>query len=359
MTHKAMKRLCIFLFVILAIVLPASADDGNNSYAENIRLGDSCMAVYDVTHALVYYRTALAEQSSSALLMRISNSYYRQNNYAKCLSMLDNVPLDSLDHDTMRHLFDACQALGLQQRAVEMGEAVVSRWTMDGEMVAELAREYLSTGNDSKAEKLCDNYWMRDETCMAVNNMMADIYMVQRKWTLARDSYLLLLQQGDSTYKNMLNLGVCCEWLGKTDEARKAFDVAIAMSDSTTAAPLYHQGAVLNSLKDYDASMACFCKALTLLQPDSSILFSCYRGVAEGYYARNDFQHALHDFLQAQDYAPASVTTPYYIGICYEALGDKPRANAAYQRFLQLAMKEETIGAELKRMMEDAGKRIK
>lgn len=262
----------------MAIVPWAKADNGKlNSYAEDIRLGDSCMAAYNVGQALSYYDKAMAGHPTTALRMKMFDGYYLQHNYAKCISMVEDIPIDSLSHDTMCHLFHA---------------------------------------------------------------------------------YRLLLQQGDSTYKNMLGLGVCYERMGNAAEARKAFDVAIAMSDSTAATPLYHQGAVLNELKDYAASMDCFNKALALLRPDSAVMFSCYRGLAEGYYASNDFRRALPEFQRAQDYSPKSVTTPYYIGICKEATGDKSKAKAAYQQFLQLAAKEEKPGEELKTMIDDAKRRI-
>lgn len=354
-----MKRFLVFFLALMAIVHTVSADDQNDYYAACIRMGDSCMTVYQASGALAYYRKVLAGRPTTALRMKIANGYYLQHNYAKCLSTMEGTPLDSLDHDTMCHLFRSCKELGLTKRAAAFGEAVIDRWPMDGEMVATLAREYLSAGMNSKAEKLCNSYWMRDETCMAVNDIMADIYMVQRQWQVAKDSYLLLLQQGDSTYKNMLNLGICYEWMGETDKAKKAFDVAIAMSDSTAAIPLYHQGAVLNGQKDYDASLACFRKALTLLQPDNAVMFSCYRGLAEGYYAHTDYRQALPSFLQAQDYDPTSLTTPYYIGVCYEALGEKANAKAAYQHFLKQAAMEEDPGADLKRMVEDARKRMR
>lgn len=354
-----MRRAFIILFALMAIVPWAKADNGKlNSYAEDIRLGDSCMAAYNVSQALSYYDKAMAGHPMTSLRMKIFDGYYLQHNYAKCISMVEDIPIDSLSHDTMCHLFHAYKALGLSNRTMEMGEAVVSRWPLDGEMVASLGREYLSAGKNSKALKLCVGYWLRDNSCVAVNNVMSDVYMVQRQWGLAMATYRLLLQQGDSTYKNMLGLGVCYERMGNAAEARKAFDVAIAMSDSMAATPLYHQGAVLNELKDYAASMDCFNKALALLRPDSAVMFSCYRGLAEGYYASNDFRRALPEFQRAQDYSPKSVTTPYYIGICKEATGDKSKAKAAYQQFLQLAAKEEKPGEELKTMIDDAKRRI-
>ena len=350
-----MKRLITLLLLVMAMVLAVNA---NNQSNDNIRRGDSCMVDYDLRHALEYYLKALPDDSSAALRMKIANAYYRQSNYAKSLDIVNGLSADSLDHDTMHHLFDCCKALGLNQRTIGWGEALIKRWPMDGEAVAKLAKEYLLSGLTDKAEIVCNRFWLKDETCMAVNDIMADVYMAQRQWVLAKDSYLLLLQQGDSTYKNMLNLGISYERLEHPEEARRALDVAIAMSDSAVAAPLYHQGVVLNSLKDYPSAMACFRRAMQLLQPDSAVMFSCYRGMAECQYAGEDYSQALGYFSQALDYDPSSISTPYYIGICSEALGKKKEAKAAYQRFLQRAADVESPNKELRKMMADAKQRI-
>lgn len=355
-----MKRFCTILLLLVAMSLTAMANSQKEKSHNNddIRRGDSCMAVYDVSQALEHYRQALAQQPTAALLMKIANGYYVQRNYAKCISIVDGLPVDSLDHDTMRHLFESCRSLGLGQRAADWGKAIIKRWPKDGETVAELAKEYLLAGLTDKAEILCNRYWLKDESCMAVNDIMADVYLAQRQWVLAKDSYLLLLQQGDSTYKNMLNLGISYERLEHPEEARRALNVAIAMSDSAVAAPLYHQGVVLNSLKDYPSAMACFRRAMQLLQPDSAVMFSCYRGMAECQYAGEDYSQALGYFSQALDYDPSSISTPYYIGICSEALGKKKEAKAAYQRFLQRAADVESPNKELRKMMADAKQRI-
>ena len=99
-----MKRFLVFLLALMAIAHTASADNENGRYAASIRLGDSCMAVYQVTRALTYYRKALADHPTAALRMKIANGYYLQHNYAKCVSMMEGIALDSLDHDTMWHL---------------------------------------------------------------------------------------------------------------------------------------------------------------------------------------------------------------------------------------------------------------
>lgn len=340
-----MKQI-LFLIILLSSVSAVHADD--------IHKGDSCLATYDLSGALKYYEAVLKRKPTTVVKMKMAECLYRQHNYARCISTLDSTATDSLDHDSMRRLFYSHRKLRHRSKTISWGKEILLRWPMDGEIVADLASEYLALDLPEKAEGLCNKYWMHDEKNLAVNNIMADIYFVQRQYEIAMSSYLLLLQQGDSTYKNIFNLGICFEQMNKPEQARKALDKAIALSDSDIAAPLYHQGAVLNTLKEYPQAMACFRRAMSLLYPNNAILFACHRGLAEGYYAGQDYRHAVDLFLQAEHDDPTSITTPYYTGVCYDMLGQHAKARAAYQRFLKLAEAFEHPGKDLRDMMERA-----
>ncbi|MGN1255319.1 MAG: tetratricopeptide repeat protein [Prevotella sp.] len=338
----------LFLVVFFFATSVVSADD--------IQKGDSCLAAYNISEALGYYKDALKAKPTTAVRMKIAECLFRQRNYARCISALASTATDSLDHDSMRRLFYSHQKLQHHSKTFAFGKEIIRRWPMDGEIVADLAREYLSTDHADEAEKLCNSYWLRDETNHAVNDIMADIYFVQRQYDIACNSYLLLLQEGDSTYKNLFNVGICYEQMEKPEQARKALDKAIELSDSDIAAPLYHQGAVLNTLKEYPQAMACFRRAMSVLYPSKAVLFACHRGLAEGYYAGKDYRRAVDLFLQAEHDDPTSITTPYYTGVCYDMLDQPAKARSAYQRFLKLAEAFEHPGKDLRDMMERARK---
>lgn len=346
-----MKIILVLLGTLFCLSAPAQEKDA-------LRRGDSLLAAYDAVHALDAYASIAIPNRHADLSMKMAHCYYLQHNYAKCLKTVEAFPSDSLDHDTMRCLFYSCKYLAFSQRMFSYGHDIIRRWPMDGEMAAELARQYLLSNQLREAERICNDYWAHDETCLAVNEILADIYMVEKQWQMAKDSYLLLLQDGDSTYKNLFNVGVCYERMNNPEEARRAFDVAIALTDSTRPVVLYHQGVVLNQLQEYEAAFRCFRMALQLLQPDNSQLYVCHRGMAEIFYAKGNYADALVEFEQAAHCDSTSITTPYYVGVCYEAMEDYPQAVKAYQRFLALITAEETASEELTGMMDDARKRI-
>lgn len=355
---EAMKK-TVFTFFCLVVAMVAVADD-------NVAKGDSCRDRYDMKHALVYYETALDETDNASVRMRMAECYYRQNRWANVIKVLAPLPDDSLDHDAMRQLFFSNGQLARVGGQQEWGRKIVARWPMDGEIVAALARSYLIGDMTDEADKLCNDYWLRDETNNAVNNVMADIYLMQRQWPLAKASYQLLLQQGDSTYKNLFNLGACYEHepvdsesvaMANRQKARETFEAAVRVSMGSQPGALYHLGVLLNDAGEHERARECFSSALSLLRPDSSVMFTCYRGLGEGCYAAQDWQEANRAFKEALAYRPSSYTTLYYLGITCEALRNFKEAVDNYSAFLLLAAEVKEPTAEMSQMMTDARKR--
>lgn len=87
----------LFLVVFLFATSVVSADD--------IQKGDSCLAAYNISEALGYYKDALKAKPTTAVRMKIAECLFRQRNYARCISALASTATDSLDHDSMRRLF--------------------------------------------------------------------------------------------------------------------------------------------------------------------------------------------------------------------------------------------------------------
>lgn len=248
-----MKKLFLFLISLLA----ATGVQADNRL---IAKGDSCLKSYNVKQALFYYQIALSETDNAPLREKIADCFYRQQCWAKVIDMLAPVAEDSLGHDAMRQLFYSNKQLAKTDAQRSWGKLIVARWPMDGEIVAELAKSYLLEEQTEEAEKLCDDYWRRDEGNSAVNNIMADIYMAEKQWQIAKDSYLLLLQQGDSTYKNLFSLGACYEHMPadsdsiKTDlrqKAKAAFEAAVTVSKGRQPGALYHLAVLLNQEGNY------------------------------------------------------------------------------------------------------------
>jgi tetratricopeptide (TPR) repeat protein len=208
---------------------------------------------------------------------------------------------------------------------------------MDGEIVAELGMAYNMSDEGKMAQKICVAYWFKDHDNIAVNRVLADAYFLDREFDMAKYSYEELLAAGDTTYMVLFNLGVCYE-----------------RQDS-----LVNQGAVLNAMRQYAEAQGCFEQALTLLLPDSVKMFTCFRGIAEGLYAKADYGAAAEAFGQALAYQPLSLTTYYYYALCLDATGKHNVAMTNYKEFLRLAVREENPTNDLRQMIVDARKRMK
>ena len=353
-----MKKIILSLICLLMTVAVKADND--------IAKGDSCLKNYDVKNALSYYEAVLSKNDNISIREKMAECYYRQNRWAKVISILKPLKDDSLSHDAMRQLFYSNKQLVKAPAQQSWGRKIIARWPMDGEIVAELAKSYLVNERTDEAEKLCNEYWKRDETNNAVNSIMADIYMVQKQWELAKDSYLLLLQQGDSTYKNLFNLGACYEHIPDNgfkakknfpQKAKEAFEAAIKVSLGTQPGALYHLAVLLNAEGNYRQAKDYFESALQLLQPDPDIMFTCYRGLGESYYAEQNWQQANYAFQDALKYKPNSYTTSYYLGITYQAMGDASNAFLNYTVFLQSAESVKEPTAQMQEMIADAKKR--
>lgn len=77
-------------------------------------------------------------------------------------------------------------------------------------------------------------------------------------------------------------------------------------------------------------------QALRLLQPDSTAMFLCHRGLAESFYGMKNYTASLPYFEEAVRYNSASLTSYYYAAVCAEATGDKDGARRWLSTFIKL-----------------------
>ncbi|MFW5526719.1 MAG: tetratricopeptide repeat protein [Prevotella sp.] len=183
-------------------------------------------------------------------------------------------------------------------------------------------------------------------------------------------SYKKLLAAGDSSYITYFSIGVCAEQLSRYDdqplgdkvnlqvEAVDYLKRAVAVSDSAQAAPFYHLGNLYNEMKNYQESEKCFQKAIQLLSPDPSVMNICWSGLAESLYCTGQYERAAHAFETALSFHSQSITSLYYLSICYEGYGDYAKAKAQFENFLNKAYTIDNPSENLKQMIADAKQRL-
>ncbi len=349
-----MKKGLLLAFFLLIVCARAGADN-----LREMAIGDSCMEEFNLYLALQHYEKAFKETDNAAVRMRLAECHYRRHDYQRCINIVKPLPDDSLDHKTMREIFYCYKTLSRPALQKAWGQKIIDRYPMDGEIVAELGQAYNVSNQAGQAQMVCVRYWFKDHGNLAVNRVLADAYFIDREFDLAKNGYEELLAAGDTTYMGLFNLGVCYERQQSLEKARDIFQQAIDISGGSMAGALYHQGAVLNALRQYDEAQQCFEQSLSLLLPDSFQMFTCYRGIAESRYARADYSSAAKAFRQALGYDPKSITTYYYLAVCLDATGDRAQALPFYRSFLRLASAEREPSPDLQLLIADVRKRMK
>ena len=80
----------------------------NEATANLLQQGDSCLSRYDVFHATQYYQKYLeANPSHLGARRKLASCYRKVGNYTACISCLDKIPSDSINHEDMRMFYYA------------------------------------------------------------------------------------------------------------------------------------------------------------------------------------------------------------------------------------------------------------
>ena len=77
-------------------------------------------------------------------------------------------------------------------------------------------------------------------------------------------------------------------------------------------------------------------QALRLLQPDSTAMSLCHRGLAESFYGMKNYTASLPHFEEAVRYNSASLTSYYYAAVCAEATVVEHGARRWLSTFIKL-----------------------
>lgn len=100
-----MKQFRLILILWLCMAMNAKA---NETTTNLLQQGDSCLSRYDVFHATQHYQKYLeANPSHLGARRKLASCYRKVGNYTACISCLDKIPSDSINHEDMRMYYYA------------------------------------------------------------------------------------------------------------------------------------------------------------------------------------------------------------------------------------------------------------
>lgn len=363
-----------------------------------LQAGDSCMQTYNTFEALKYFQQAYAlakarsqqqavEQlelpldwleklpqekqdeiierlkssaEKSAIVdcivqMKLADCYYKRANYRQCSELLKTIPEDSLSHEAFRQLANSYQKQGDTDSYIYWTEQLVNHYPMDGEMVAGLTLAYAQNNQPQKGIICGMIYSEKDSTNILVNRALADAWFMNRDFSAAAKLYERLLQQGDSTFNTLYSAGMCYSQIEDLERANHYLQLAFLISGMQHYGCAYRLGVVCVDTKRYPEGLGYLDVAKQLMQPDTTIMKAITLSQGEAYYLTGRYAQAVEAWKEHLRYNPTSIATYYNIAnATYYYLPDGQQAKTYFERFLELARKEQSPNAQLTEMIEKA-----
>lgn len=392
-----MKRILVLINIVLLLTIVSKAED-IDSLKIYIEAGDSCMKQYNTFEALKYYQRAyelgkaiagkqakdtlklpieyldqMPEEKAEKIIdqliagavksatapyyisAKLADCYYKRGNYFQCSELLKNTPEDSLSHESFRQLAYSYQNQGDNGSYVYWTGRLVEHFPMDGEMVAGLT---LGLSRDNQAWKGIEcglKYYLKDSTNILVNRAIADAYFMDRQFDKAVNMYERLLQQGDSTFNTLYSAGLSYSMIKDLDRAYPYLRDALFLSQMQHANCAWRLGVVCVDTKRFEEGLGYLDLANQLLLPDTTTMKAITLSKGEAYYLTEHYDKAVEAWKEHLAYNPSSIATYYNIASAYYYyLPDGQMAKTYYEKFLNLARKEETPTQQLKEMTEKA-----
>jgi tetratricopeptide (TPR) repeat protein len=357
----------ILTVVALALVMVLSAKGEVSSIKKTVepvavdtltmllQTGDSLMEQYNTFEALKYYQQAFARCDSTLTRIKLAECYYKRANYHQTAELLKLVPEDSLSHEAFRQLAFSYQKQNDPQSLIYWGGRLVEHYPMDGEMVAAVTAALTRTDQAWAGIDYAKGYYEKDSTNILVNRALADAYFMDRQFDKSVMMYERLLQQGDSTFNTLYSAGMCYAQIDSLELAYEHLKPAFLLSQMQNANCAYRLGVVCVDTERLDEGLKYLDLATELLLPDTAVMKAITLSKGEAYYLSFRHAKAVEAWKEHLKYNPNSIATYYNIASAtYYYLPDSKQAKAYFEKFLELARKEENPNAQLTEMIKKA-----
>ena len=360
-----MHRILIVVALALVTVLSAKGEASSkkkivepvvvDSLTLLIQAGDSLMQQYNTFEALKYYQQAFARCDSTLTRIKLADCYYKRANYHQTAELLKLVPEDSLTHEAFRQLAFSYQKQNDPQSLIYWGGRLVEHYPMDGEMVASVTSALTRTDQAWAGIDYAKGYFEKDSTNILVNRALADAYFMDRQFDKSVMMYERLLQQGDSTFNTLYSAGMCYAQIDSLELAYEHLKPAFFLSQMQHANCAYRLGVVCVDTERLDEGLQYLDLATELLLPDTAVMKAITLSKGEAYYLSFRHAKAVEAWKKHLEYNPTSIATYYNIASAtYYYLPDGKQAKTYFEKFLELARKEENPNAQLTEMIKKA-----
>lgn len=314
------KRLLLLCMLTLLSLTHATAQE------TLIALGDSCMELYDTHAALGYYQQAYKEDQTHETRQKLANCLYQRCDYRQCITLLADIPADSMTHDAMRQLFFSYSYLKENKQLLNSGLQLLQRFPMDAEVLARLCTVLCDQDKAGDAVTFARDYYHRDSTNLLINRTLANCLYLDRQFRPAAEQYQKLLAAGDTTFLALYSMGMAYDYMNDKQQAYEYLLRANNFSKPKKPGCLYRLGMISVELKHYEEGLDYLYNAYYMLQPDKTVMKLIHDYLAKAYYGMEKYEFAYEEWKKARECDGTSLSYLYNIAVCCVAMYEQAKA---------------------------------
>ena len=204
-----MKRYLFITCLVFLGIIGISAQKEQTPIQHLILQGDSCMNEHDSYHAITYYQQYINEHPHDLNVLRKLASCYRlRGDNKKCISCMDSIPNDSLNHEDLRMMFYSYLNLGDKKKVELYGMTIYGKYPYDGEVFATLLQQWNNHGEPESVSAFALSYVeKRDSTNILINKELAYSLYLQLRYEQAIPRYKKLIADGFDNFESNLVIG--------------------------------------------------------------------------------------------------------------------------------------------------------
>jgi tetratricopeptide (TPR) repeat protein len=287
-----------------------AVDSGDTSLTTLAILGEALLVGGYASDAIVFFTSALSQDAKQVSLLRArAKAYLAVKNYAKAIEDLKIcLQLESTVDDKL-FLAEAYGQLKSYDEAIQLYQQVLKDAPENVTAQTALAVLLIESGKGKEAISSLENLAKQFPDRADLHAQLGALYLASSP-DKAREEYLTAVKLNSSNPNYQLGVGVS-----------------------------------LVKLKRYAEAVATLRKLLEQ-KPEGEIAYVTHTNLATALFELEDFANAANAFIwilnQQRDRQKAAVTL-YFLGICFDKLGDLEQAQKVYNQFLSIASAENQL----------------
>ncbi|WP_299171031.1 hypothetical protein [uncultured Bacteroides sp.] len=362
-----MKTNILFLMTVLLCSHTLAAQSTNNdtdviqSYklsAEYYQKGDSLEKNFDYYGALRWYKKSLETDYRLLYIRKIAQCYMKRGQYGLSKLFLNKIPADSLTQMDLRFKYNLHKQMSERDSMLLVGKRIIDEYPFDSEIIASLASAYNIQEQPDSALSVTEKYVSNDSTNVFINRQRAFSFYLKNEYEKALSLYRKLLFSQDNSGETYYYTGLC---YAKIDSLNQAYDNFVKANQKKRENPyiLSQLGLIGIKIGFKDEGIKYIQKAITLLQPDTTLMFALNEAVSDAYFSRHKYRESICYLNRCLEIVPSSLFSIYKIARIYGILKDTKKEKLYYQRFVNsVDLLDNGVTEVIKRSYKEAQNRL-